>query len=29
MAGQVVVPDDFDSMGSEQIENSFLGLDAP
>ena len=29
MAGQVVVPDDFDSMGCEQIESSFLGLDAP
>lgn len=29
MAGQMVVPDDFDSMGSEQIKSSFLGLDAP
>jgi antitoxin (DNA-binding transcriptional repressor) of toxin-antitoxin stability system len=29
MAGQVVVPDDLDSMGREQIENGFLGLDAP
>lgn len=28
LSGQVVVPDDFDSMGREHIENSFLGADA-
>ena len=28
LAGQVVVSDDFDSMGRGHIENSFLGVDA-
>ena len=28
LAGQVVVPDDFDSMGREHIENNFLGMNA-
>lgn len=27
MSGQLAVPDDFDAMGREHIENSFLGLD--